>query len=76
VFACAGADPPLDPSERRRLPGHDLAAPGAIERLRICERESVLELLTGELSWIEPPAAREDARNTYRTAFCRTTTTT
>jgi aminoglycoside phosphotransferase (APT) family kinase protein len=69
VFTCADADPPLDPGELRRIPGLDLAAPGAIERLRICEIENVLELLTGELSWIEPPAAREDARKTYRIAF-------
>jgi aminoglycoside phosphotransferase (APT) family kinase protein len=53
----------------RALPGFDLSIPGVLARYRINEIESILQLLSGTLSWKTPEAAREDAFETFRDAF-------
>jgi len=67
----AGLEPaPWMPLARlRELPHFDLYGPGVHERYLIRETENILLLLSGELSWKTPEAAREDAFETYRDAF-------
>lgn len=69
VFRCVEADPPMAPERLRDLPEFDLSAPGTLERFKIGEIESALDLLTGELSWIDPDIAVTEARETYEEAF-------
>lgn len=69
LFASDNFDPWVEPSRLQRLPGFDLSAPGVLERFRIGEIESLLDLLSGELSWIEPAEALQEAHETFQDAF-------
>ncbi len=69
VFRNNETDFPVPLHRFRDLPGFDLSAPGTLERFRIGEIQNILDLLSGELSWIDHDDALEDARETYRDAF-------
>lgn len=69
AFECEECQPTVALERLPALPGFDLTATGALERLRICEIENILELLTGDLTWVDPPTALADARETYAYAF-------
>jgi hypothetical protein len=69
AFRSLKAAPPLAPDLLRELAEFDLGADGVLERFKIGEIQNVLDLLTGELSWIEPTTAVAEARETYEEAF-------
>lgn len=69
VFRNSETEVPVPLCRFRDLPGFDLSAPGTLERFRIGEIQNILDLLSGDLSWIEHDDALEDARETYRDAF-------
>lgn len=69
AFRCIEADPPVPPERLRELPGFDLGTDGALERFKIGEIQNALDLLTGQLSWVDPETAIVEARETYEEAF-------
>jgi hypothetical protein len=61
------------PLERlRELRGLGLGAPGMLERLKLSEIQAALDLLSGELSWVDDATGLAEARETYETAFLST----
>ena len=64
-----GDAPWTNPRELQQLPGFDLSTGGVLERFRIIQIADTLDLLSGELSWVAPEVAVDEAREIYRDAF-------
>jgi aminoglycoside phosphotransferase (APT) family kinase protein len=72
VFRTWESEPPVPLAIVRELHCLDDAGPEMLERLKISEIQAALELLSGELSWIDDETALAEARETYETAFMST----
>jgi aminoglycoside phosphotransferase (APT) family kinase protein len=69
----SGECEPVVPLERlRELRGLGLGAPGMLERLKLSEIQAALDLLSGELSWVDDATGLAEAKETYETAFLST----
>ena len=69
VARCDEAVPPLPLELLPQIPEFDLSADGVLERFQIGEIQNTLDLLSGELSWVEPATAVLEARETYEATF-------